>query len=450
LIASTWSEQFPVAQTITLPAGTQSQPLLITQGGTASGYVVYQGDPTSGTTIDVQNAYPDGVQISAAYVILRGVTIKGAQQNGVELMPGAHDVVIEGNDISGWGRYNTTSATASNGFSGWQIGVDMDSGVRAKCTDMSLTRVVIQRNKIHDPRYGANSWDWGHPAGPQGITFSYCGGNNVFRYNEITSSDYRHYYNDAIGGEDNYTQTGFPNVDSDVYGNVINGTMDDGLEIEGGDQNVRVWNNYIDQTGTGIASTVDAVGPLYIFRNVYNHSRKLYTKSSDQDDRGEFFKSGSQDSTIGGGRRYVFHNTSLQPTGSGLTYPLGAGGGVQGTGSDALTNTVTRNNVFYIWKSNWASVDQLSGGFGNDANYDLYNGVINAGTGAESNGVKGTPTFASGSGVDMSGAYYLAPGTAGYGTGVRIPNFNDQYSTPDMGASQTGAPAFTYGVNGHR
>src|SRR5919108_322346 len=56
LIATTWSEQFPIAQTITLPAGTRTTPLAITQGGSASGYVLYQADP-NGTTIDVQNQY---------------------------------------------------------------------------------------------------------------------------------------------------------------------------------------------------------------------------------------------------------------------------------------------------------------------------------------------------------------------------------------------------------
>src|SRR6267142_386799 len=50
---ATWSETFPTGQVITLPAGTRNTPLLITQGGTPSGYVVYQADP-SGTTIDVQ------------------------------------------------------------------------------------------------------------------------------------------------------------------------------------------------------------------------------------------------------------------------------------------------------------------------------------------------------------------------------------------------------------
>ncbi|MBW8907249.1 MAG: hypothetical protein JF611_16585, partial [Betaproteobacteria bacterium] len=251
-------------------------------------------------------------------------------------------------------------------------------------------------------------------------------------------------------GSDNYTTTGFPNYDSDIYGNLIQGVMDDGIEAEGGNRNVRIWGNYIDQAGTGVATTIVSVGPVYLFRNVYNRSRMRYLSSLDSDDRGPFFKSGS-DTSVGNGRRYVFHNTSLQPTQSGATNGLGAGSGIHGTGGNALTNTVSRNNIYWIWKSGWDSVDQTSGGFGNDMNYDLYNGTINAGTGAESNGAKvSAPTFASGSGVGMSGMYQLSPGSAGFGTGVRLPNFNDGSGTPDMGAHQSGASAMTFGVNGHR
>ncbi|TMH27648.1 MAG: hypothetical protein E6H63_10275 [Betaproteobacteria bacterium] len=444
LVAATWSEQFPIAQTITLPAGTVTTPLAITQGGSASGYVLYQADP-SGTTIDVKGGSTNNVTISAPYVILRGVTLKGAQADAINLLNGAHDVVIENNDISGWGRYSSSNTSSG----GWDVGVDMDAGVRCESV-ITLERVVVQRNKIHDPRWGAQSWDWGHPRGPQGITFNYCGGNNVIRYNEITSADYKHFYNDGIGGSDNYTTTGFPNYDSDVYGNIVQGVMDDALEIEGGDRNVRVWNNYLDQTGTGVASTVNSIGPLYIFRNVYNRSRMRYLKSYDQDDRGPFFKSGS-DTSVGNGRRYVFHNTSLQPTDASAQNGLGAGSGLHGAGSvNPLTNTVSRNNILFIWKSGWDSVDQ-NGGFGNDVDYDLYNGTVSAGTGAEAAGVKVTsPTFASGSGVGMSGMYQLAPGAAGYGTGARIPNFNDMYTTPDIGAHQSGTPTMTFGVNGHR
>jgi hypothetical protein len=441
LIATTWSEQFPIAQTITLPAGTVSQPLNITQGGSASGYVLYQADPTSGTTIDVQNTYTNNVTISAPYVILRVFTLKGAQADAINLLNGAHDLVIEQNDISGWGRYRTTG--------NWDYGVDYDAGVRCESA-ASLERAVVQRNRIHDPRYGANSWDSAHPAGPQGITFNFCGGNNVIRYNEVTSSDFHHYYNDGIGGSDNFSTAGFPNYDSDIYGNIVQGVMDDAFEIEGGDRNVRVWGNYMTQTATGVASTVNSVGPLYIFRNVYDQSRKLYLTSTDSDDRGPFFKSGT-DTSVGNGRRYVFHNTSLQAPNPNGTLPLGAGAGLEGTGTNPLTNTVSRNNIYWIWKSWWDSVEQNSGGFGNDVDYDLYNGTINAGTGAESQGAKvSAPTFAPGNGVGLSGMYQLAPGSAGYGAAARLSNFNDMYAAPDIGAHQSGTSAMKFGVTGSR
>ena len=441
LSVTTWAEtdQLPIAQTITLPAGTLTAPLNITQGGRAGGYVLYQADP-GGTTIDVQNQYANNVTISAPFVILRGFTLKGAQADAINLVDGAHDLVIEKNDISGWGRYRTTGS--------WDYGMDYDAGVRCERVS-SLERVTVQRNRIHDPRYGANSWDSAHPAGPQGMSFNFCGGNNVIRWNEITSSDSRHFYNDGIGGSDNYTTTGFPNYDTDIYGNLVQGVMDDGLEIEGGDRNVRIWGNYLDQTGTGIASTVNSVGPLYIFRNVYNRSRMRYLTALDSDDRGPFFKSGS-DTSVGNGRRYVFHNTSLQPTDASASFGLGAGSGIAGTGGNAMTNTVSRNNIYNIWKPNWESIDQRAGGFGNDADYDLYNGSVSANAGAEAHGAHTAPTFASGNGVGMSGLYQLAPGSAGYASGARIPNFNDLYAAPDMGAQQSGTAAMKFGVNATR
>jgi hypothetical protein len=299
----------------------------------------------------------------------------------------------------------------------------MDSAVRARCREGEppVERIVIQRNRIHDPRYGANSWSWGHPAGPQGITFSYCGGNHVIRHNEITSDDPRRYFNDGIGGEDNFSAGGFPNRDSDIYGNLVRGAWDDGIEAEGGNANVRIWGNYLDQTATGIASTVTHYGPLYIFRNVYDRSRKLSERRPEADDRGPFAKAGAT-REWGGGRRYLFHNTLLQAQGS-----LGAGTAVSGNSKEPLTNTVTRNNIWRIWKPSWDVIEE-AGGSGNDFDYDLYSARVPAG--AEKHGVRGTDA------------------SAGVDAGVVIPNFNDGYRgrAPDIGAREEGTPPPAYGV----
>ena len=439
--ATTWADTstWTVARTVEVPAGTQT--LNIVDGGTPGNYVLYQ--PAPGAVIDAANAQSVGISINASYVIVRGFTVTGAQQHGIIVQPGQHDIVIENNDVSGWGRYGSTNSA------GWQVGMDEDSGVTARCFGVGdVYRVVIQRNKIHDPRYGANSWDWGHPVGPNAISMFECGGNNVIRYNEVWSSDQQHYYNDAIGGGNNDSNKGFPGADSDIYGNIVKNAWDDGIEAEGGGQNVRVWGNYIDSTASGVATTPVAIGPAYVFRNVYNRSRTRSQVALDSDDRNPFAKSGSW-TKYGDGRRYVFHNTLLQvDNNAGGTYPLGAGGGIQAAGStEPLTNTVSRNNILHIWKAWWSAIDEGGGG-GNDLDYDLYNGNVVA-RGAETHGTVGTPIYASGNGwqAEAGGMYQLDPTSAGYGSAARIANFNDAYAAPDIGAHQSGTAAMCFGAS---
>jgi hypothetical protein len=401
IVASTWSEKFPIARTV------KPVPREIREGGTRDGYVLYDG---TGQTIEGGRF---NVAITAPYVIVRGLTLKDAEIDGIRLLDGAHDVVIEDNDISGWGRLDKVNSA------GWQVGVDRDSGVRAHCLRFAqpLERVVIQRNRIHEPRYGASSWSWGHPLGPQAITFSYCGGNHVIRHNEITSKP-GHYFNDGISGEDNFSDAGFPNADSDIYGNVVTHAWDDAIEAEGGNKNVRIWGNYLDQTGTGVATTVTHWGPVYIFRNVYEHSRMKSERPPDQDDRGPFAKAGSTEQW-GNGRRYVFHNSVRQPEGK-----LGAGAGLSGNSKQPLTNTVSRNNLFLVWRGHWPAINEANGS-GNDLDYDLSNGKL-----SERHGVRGSDA------------------SAGIDRGVAIPNFNDNYvgRAPDIGAEEKGATPLVFGV----
>jgi hypothetical protein len=418
--------------------------LHISEGGKPYGYVLYTSPPGKPATLDAGNAESYNVAISAPYVIVRGLTLVGAKQDAVRLLEGAHDVVIEDNDMSGWGRPRPPKNGAP-----MQLGADMDSAVRADCKNLRMERVVVQRNKIHDPRYGTNSWSFGHPAGPQGITFSYCGGNHVIRYNEITSSE-GHYYNDAIGGEDNFTATGFPYADTDIYGNLISHAWDDAIEAEGGNRNVRIWGNYMDRTAIGVATTVTHVGPVYIFRNVYNRARTLSEKPTDQDDRNPFAKSGSTQEW-GGGRRYLFHNTLLQMSAPGSEYPLGAGGGLVGTGKNQLVNnTVTRNNIFQIWRPWWGSIGQA--GPDNDFGYDLHNGKIEGKP--EVRGIVGTPIYKRGHGPqsEAGGQYELDPRSPGFDAGERLPNFNDGFTgaAPDVGAHEAGTPPMRFGLSAAR
>ncbi len=428
LVFKTWANQFPVSRTILVNSG--SATLNVAESGTASGYVVYQGAP--GAVLDAGNAAQFNVTINASYVILRGLALKGAQQDAIRISPTVKDVIIEDNDISGWGR--TRDGT-------W--GTDMDSGIRAVCSTPTMERITIQRNKIHDPRYSANSWSDGHPAGPQAITISFCGGNHVIRHNEMYSSSGK-YFNDVIGGEDNFTKTGFPNADTDIYGNRLSHGWDDAIEAEGANENVRIWGNYMDRTAIGIATTVTSVGPAYIFRNVWNRAQFFEKAALDSDDRQPLFKSGS-DATLGHGRRYFFHNTMLQATQAGVVNGLGGGFGMGGTGSSQLiTNTWSMNNIYHLWKPGRTAFYQT--GAGTQVSNDMYNGT--PGDATIVNGINAAPLYAPGHGwtSEATGLYQLAAASPGLGGGIRIANFNDGAAAPDVGAHQSGSPAMAFGV----
>ncbi len=92
-------------------------------------------------------------------------------------------------------------------------------------------------------------------------------GNHVIRYNGCWS-DEDHYFNDGMGAGYNGGFRGFPGADSDIYGNYVANCWDDGIEAEGGTQNVRIWSNHVEEVVIPIANAATSIGPLYVWRNV--------------------------------------------------------------------------------------------------------------------------------------------------------------------------------------
>jgi len=439
LRAHTWSESFPVAKTIRLPASSDEM-LVIEQSGAPDGYVLYAPEEGAKAVIDVNGKSDQCVLIRGSYVILRGVTLKGAAINGITIEDGSHDLVIEGCDISGWGRIEPD---------GW--GHDQDAGVCAQ--GRGVTRVILQRNRIHHPRSNANSWkehrDSGegyHPLGPQGATFRATGGNHVIRYNAVYS-DEEHRFNDGMGEWENFSYAGFPKRDSDIYGNRISECWDDAIEAEGANSNVRIWGNHMTNTFVKIAIASTSVGPIYIWRNVAGTSRYSQFGTSDEDDHGPFLKAGGKNQ-YNGGKIFVFHNTLLQPAPPpGLHKGLGCNIGLSSYGGEVL-NMTSRNNILQVAldSSRSIGIGNRSTSPTNDSDYDLYNGQIQAFGDQEVHGIKGKPTYDPANGP---GQFWLARSSPGYDAGLRIPNFNDGFTgnAPDMGAHEAGTRAMEFGVD---
>ena len=439
LTCKTKNDSFPIGKITHLEDGIHSKPLVITESGSPKGYHLVTPAEGSKATIDVRNAEDYTCVIDADHVILRGIELNNAAIHGVLIKSKRHDNVIEDCHFTFWGRIGGPKTYGNQG--------NTDSAIYAERGSGNLT---IQRNLIENPRGGSNDWDTGHPAGPQAITLINSSGGNVIRYNEIRSTE-DHGFNDAIGGGSNFSFEGSPNRDSDIYGNIIANVWDDAIESEGANMNVRIWNNYIEKTFQHIATACTSKGPLYIFRNVFGESRRTHRDPLG----GSLIKVGRRDE-FGGGRKFVFHNTAIQPKGAFHVFS-----------GHVNPNTVTRNNIFdcpgRLTSSRQADIPC-------DFDYDLFTGM-DRGIARERHGIRGNPAFAKSYALEfypcstttriqwgkvpvqqgdrtvtLTDPVTTAPNPV-IDSGVKLANFNDDYAgrAPDLGAFELGRPPIRFG-----
>ena len=440
LKARTRNDQFPIGESTTLPAGDSAQSFTITKSGTPQAYHLVAPPPGARTTLDAINRGSNLV-IDADFVIVRGVELRNAATHGILIKAGHHDIVVEQCHIFGWGRF-TGPVSFGN------VGGDLDSAIYA---EKGCGQLTFQRNRLENPRGASSDWEFGHPVGPQGISLINSAGGNVIRYNEIVSTE-DHGFNDGFGGGDNFSRAGSPNRDSDIYGNIIRNCWDDAIESEGANMNVRIWGNYLDHFYNGVATACVSRGPVYIFRNVWGESRRLHRDPVG----GACIKTGERDE-FGGGRRYVFHNTALQPRGAFSAFT-----------SHVNPNCFCRNNIFDC-RGSLATKQEKEPA--SDYDYDFFNGG-DRGTAKEKHGVRGEVAYLPSYGLEFFPAphvlvvrYGKIPTDMGGGemrnitdpvvtapnpvidAGEVLPNFNDDFTgkAPDLGAFEVGRPPLEFG-----
>jgi hypothetical protein len=410
LAAKTWGEKFRIQRTVEVQAGASRLEIRAEDSGDEhEGYVVFTAPP--GRNVIEGNDTDDScvlVRQGAHHVILRGLVLRDCKRYGVLIQreperkgqprsaAQTHDIVIEDNEISGWGGFESVKKDAladSDGAIHCNYYRETDDAKRPD-------RIIVQGNRIRDPRHGANPWEstahgHKHPYGPLGMMFDRCGRNHVVRYNDIRSSNGNH-YKDGIGGAENFSAAGFPWADADIYGNRVSEVYDDAIEAEGANRNVRIWGNRFERVHVAIANAATTTGPLYVWRNIAGDMARMYQPEGNprRDERGPFIKAGSRNPQMNGGRAYYFHNTAP-----------GAGAGIARAGGPAY-NFVSRNN---LWPASRVKPK--------DGPYDL---------GRE--------------GRDLGRE----------GRVERLPNFNDRYPRPEAGAQQSGAPPMRSGAEAYR
>lgn len=446
----TRSDVFPIGNTTVLPAGESDRTIVITESGTPDAYHLVTVPEGGKSILNLKNVAAHGIEINADYVIVRGVEIRNARIHGIRIARDRHDIVVEQCHVTFWGRIGgpRTYGNLEGGS---------DSAIYA---EHGTARLTIQRNLLEDPRGASNDWETGHPDGPQGISVIQSRGGNVIRYNDILSTE-DHGFNDAIGGGSNFSDVGNMNRDSDIYGNLIRSVWDDAIECEGANMNVRIWGNYAHKFFNGIATASTSIGPLYVFRNVLGESRSGHRNSAG----GSFIKTGGREPFVGG-RKYIFHNTALQP-----------GGVFHAFTTHPNPNCVTRNN---IWDVPGRLATSRESEPASDYDHDYYSGGFPE-SARQPNGLalrttpSGTRLYVSSYKLEFyprSTINSIIWGAHPYEFGDRkvnitdpvqwipnplidggalIPGFNDDFKgkAPDVGAFEVGNPPLEFGRRAH-
>lgn len=439
---STWTEtatldaegKIPAGTDTTLPTSSTSM-LTITGGGADDSHWVRYKAASGGSTINVGAAADQAIYITNAhYVIVDGLTLKGGKKYGI-LIENSDHIRIQNCTISDWSEAGTFGANVDQTKDtkwGYFFASPFTSGGTSPTlinlrggiyvTGATTTQVVLERNLIYNPIGKSSSWGviasgTNHPAGGEGVVLDSTGGNLVIRNNDMIAGD-GHFFNDVIEGNPNGSTAGGPSHDSDINGNVLVGANDDGTELDGGQKNVRYWNNFVEINHSAISTVPVLQGPSYIFHNVFVGGDERGTTE-------DGFKLGGVS-----GVAHFINNTVYTPN-----YAF-----TGGHSFGSVTTIFTRNNLFTGPVNGNAPLRyDKSGSYTvlGDTDYDLTPvGGINATSPAdkEPHHIEGYPEF-----LDAkTRSFLLLPSSAGVAAGVPMATVTPPgAASPDMGALDT-------------
>jgi hypothetical protein len=431
---TTWSSTPTIGQTLTVASlYTSGQLLIENMHGSSDAWIKIVGTGDS----DIDGAYADDAALliqNSSYLIFENIEVKGGRLHGVEIYK-SEDIRILNCEISGWARqpnytndglFYETESDMTNDYA-----INQDAAVYLN----ESSQVTIERCYMHDPRLSSNSWKNGHPEGPNALLAESDSnsGNNVVRYNDMIGSDELR-WNDAIEGKDNSSLYGSFHRDSDIYGNMLAFGNDDGIELDGGQMNLRFFGNRVENFYTGISLAPNRAGPSYLYRNVVLNLGDML------DSEWAMVKNGGG-TTYSQGKCFLFNNT-MYSEGNGL-----AGVGFGSDTDRSMFLAMSRNNIFYSLSTSdnyskaisdsspndWNSFD-----YDNLASADRSSALVDYSEDQEANGILDDfPVFIDATNGDMR----LASDSSGIDAGIAIVNFVDTYAStaPDQGALEDGS-----------
>ncbi len=326
---STWSDTVPIAKTVKLSELEKVDgAYLLTESGSAEAWIKYVAD--AGEIIEGGNVAKQAIRIEGiSYIVIENMKIVGGHRHGIAIEK-AHHIRIRNCDISGFGRVGKQDLEKDGKYYTEDgKAINYDAGVAI----LASSQIVVENCFIHDPRNHANSWFYSHPAGPNGI-FIRAKGQVVVRYNDFIGSQ-KHRWNDVIEGYGNGKVDGGFTQDSDIYGNYLAFCNDDGIELDGGQCNVRFYENKIEGGLCGISTAPNMRGPSFVYRNV------VVNLGDERGATGSAVKNGGG-STHAIGKTFFYYNTFFT-RGNGI-----ASVGFGGAKNRSMFLGFSRNNLLCV------------------------------------------------------------------------------------------------------
>ena len=268
----TWTSEVPVAKTIVVDPATAKYPIEVEDQGSPDGWIRYTAK--KGAVLGGKDLMTSIFRVvDAKYVILEDMTLEGGGGNGQNpvFIEKSQGVRVRNCEIYGYGRtgrpdlencagrFRTSEDPAKKSSF-----IDWDAGVMIYPESEEVT---VERCYFHDPRNRSAAWYYAHPAGCQGIFVFRAHHSVVLRWNDIVGSD-NHRWNDAIEGCDNFGPAGGFNRDADIYGNFAIFANDDNIELDGGQQNVRCFDNRFEAASSAVSIQGCCTSPAYVFDNL--------------------------------------------------------------------------------------------------------------------------------------------------------------------------------------
>jgi parallel beta-helix repeat protein len=288
-------------------------------------------------------------------------------------------------------------------------------------------RNVIQNNEFFDTDF---AWPWdavkaGSDLETGGVRF---GAEATGRGNVIRQNVFHDFFDGFSACPQEVSAT---TNETDVYGNLVYNTSDDGMETDGQCSNVRIWDNTFHDVFVGISLAPVYGGPVYAVRNL------IYRIGAGNNEHsGSPFKFNSRSDRSGS--IYLYHNTidavladndGLRIAKPGMWDLVYSRNNIWSGTAYALRNDNTEQPADFDYDALWTTdKDLVRWG---QTNYDTLAEFTHA-TGIESQGKSVVPGF-----VDAArGNYTLSANSGLIDAGVIIPGINGGFlgTAPDIGA----------------